>query len=86
LLAHFNKKCWRWNFQNWSSGLLKQRDQRFSEKAKIGLRLHTLQNFDRIAATFRSTNFQNSNANIFYFASSFLNRRVKMIKQLEGLP
>jgi hypothetical protein len=45
--------------------------------------LHTLQNFDRIAATLRSTNFENSNANIFlFFLSSFLNRRVKMIKQL----
>jgi hypothetical protein len=28
--------------------------------------------FVRIASTIRSTNFENSNANIFYFASSFL--------------
>jgi hypothetical protein len=39
--------------------------------------------FSRIASTIRLTNFENSNANIFYLPSSFLNRRVKMIKQLE---
>jgi hypothetical protein len=66
-----NKKYCRWNFQKLSSRLFKHCDQRFSEKAKdgsiIGLRLHTLQNFDRIASTIRSTNFENSNANIFIF-------------------
>jgi hypothetical protein len=44
-----------------------------------------LQNLDRNTSTIRLTNFENSNADIFYFAFSFLSQRVKINKQLEDM-
>jgi hypothetical protein len=52
--------------------------------ARIGFLMHTLEKFDCIASTIRSTNFKCSNAKIFYLPFSFFSRRVKMIKQLEN--
>jgi uncharacterized protein YukJ len=57
------------------------RDQSFGKKPCYGPRLHTLQNFDRVTSN-RLTNLDDSNANIFYCSSSFINPVVDIVKQL----
>jgi hypothetical protein len=54
-------------------------DQKFVKSPKIGLRLHTLQIFDLLLRLTEWTNLDDSNASIFYFASSFFYHKIVWI-------
>jgi hypothetical protein len=53
------------------------------EPSKNGLRLHTLQISDRTTMALGCTDLNETNANIFYFESSFTHIWFQMIKSLQ---